>query len=317
MIGRIRSLVARLRGRGPAARPDPPVRHIWSIGIYAGPSPLDLTDVADVVNPVLTRDAISDVPALFIADPFMTRVAGRWHMFFEVLNGTTWRGQIGYATSEDGVRWGYDGIVLAEPFHLSYPYVFEWMGEHYMIPETGQAGGVRLYCARQFPRDWSFVTTLIRGDALVDASICRLDDRWWLFVQDSPLPRHDTLRLYSAASLTGPWKEHPSSPIVRGDARAARPAGRVLVDGGRVLRFGQDCREVYGAAVRAYEISVLTADAYAERQVGRDPLLGGSGRGWNEHGMHHVDACRLDDGSWLACVDGWFDTEARRRSNQS
>ena len=40
-------------------------------------------------------------------------------------------------------------IVLAEPFHLSYPYVFEWQGSHYMIPESGAAKSVRLYRASE------------------------------------------------------------------------------------------------------------------------------------------------------------------------
>jgi hypothetical protein len=35
-------------------------------------------------------------------------------------------GEIGLATSEDGLKWDYKQVVLNEPFHLSYPYVFEW-----------------------------------------------------------------------------------------------------------------------------------------------------------------------------------------------
>jgi hypothetical protein len=34
-------------------------------------------------------------------------------------------------------------------------------------------------------------------------------------------------------------------------------------------------------------------------------MLSASGRGWNAGGMHHVDVHRLEDGYWLACVDGW------------
>ena len=30
----------------------------------------------------------------------------------------------------------------------------------------------------------------------------------------------------------------------------------------------------------------------------------GSGQGWNATGMHHLDAWQLDDGVWLAAVDG-------------
>jgi hypothetical protein len=33
--------------------------------------------------------------------------------------------------------------------------------------------------------------------------------------------------------------------------------------------------------------------------------LQGCGTGWNSEGMHHLDAQRLPDGTWLGAVDGW------------
>ena len=30
-----------------------------------------------------------------------------------------------------------------------------------------------------------------------------------------------------------------------------------------------------------------------------------TGEGWNKDRMHHVDPHQLEDGSWIACVDGW------------
>lgn len=35
------------------------------------------------------------------------------------------------------------------------------------------------------------------------------------------------------------------------------------------------------------------------------PLLGPGPFAWNRDGMHHLDAHRLDDGTWFACVDGF------------
>jgi hypothetical protein len=51
-------------------------------------------------------------------------------------------------------------------------------------------------------------------------------------------------------------------------------------------------------------VTDLSTTRYSERPVGRDPLLVGSGAGWNAGGMHHV-AALLDDGGVLAAVDGW------------
>lgn len=276
---------------------------VWSIGIYAGDSPLNLTPV-EGVNPALTRNDVSNVPAIAVADPFIIRANGRWYMFFEVMTWPLSRGEIAYAESSDGMRWTYRQTVLTEPFHLSYPYVFKWENAFYMVPESAQSRAVRLYRATSFPTGWSLVGTLLRGERLIDPSIFRYADRWWLFVENSQNGRHDTLRLYFATALTGPWEEHPRSPIVQGDPTLARPAGRVLVQCDRIIRFAQNCSPRYGTDVRALEITELTPTRYAERELPGSPVLVGGDARWNAGGMHHIDAQRMPDGRWIAAVDG-------------
>jgi hypothetical protein len=275
---------------------------MWSIGIYTGASPLELRPAPGVVNPILTREDVRDVPARFVADPFMVQRGGVWNMFFEVLNQTTERGEIGLATSSDGFSWTYRQIVIAEPFHLSYPCVFEWRDEIYMLPETLVAQAVRLYRAETFPTRWSCVASLIGGN-YADPSIFRHDDKWWLFACTTPY-QHDTLQLYFADELFGPWREHPANPIVNGNKHDARPAGRVLTFDGKLIRFSQDCVPAYGTQVRAFEIRKLTTTGYVEEELPSSPVLVASGAGWNAAGMHHVDAHLREDGSWIACVDG-------------
>ena len=273
---------------------------MWSISIYAGESPFELRPAHS--GPVLTRDSVTDIPAEFVADPFMLKRDGKWHMFFEVLNEQTTQGEIGLATSVDGFSWSYQQIVLKEPFHLSYPYVFEWQHAHYMIPETLNAGAVCLYKADPFPTRWSRIARLLEGQ-FADPSIARFNDLWWMFACSPPY-QHDTLRLFFASKLTGPWTEHPKSPIIRSDKRRARPAGRLVEFDNTLIRFAQDCVPVYGTSVRAFRITKLTVDDYADFENKRSPILTGSSVGWNALGMHHVDPHRLSNGQWLACVDG-------------
>jgi hypothetical protein len=275
---------------------------MWTIGIYAGTSPFHLLPPADLSNPVLSRRNVSDVPAAFVADPFMTRADGMWHMFFEVFNQQTDKGEIGLAISKDGLAWAYQRIVLAEPFHLSYPYVFKWENEYYMIPETLEANAVRLYKATTFPTQWSLLGSLIDG-SFADPSIFFFDDHWWIFACSTPY-QHDTLRLYFARELLGAWTEHPASPIVAGDKRRARPGGRVLVSDHKITRFAQDCVPTYGTQVRAFEISELTTKSYHEEENRRSPVLAASGSGWNRMGMHNIDPHLISEGRWVACVDG-------------
>lgn len=274
----------------------------WSIGIYAGESPLRLRPAEGVVNPVLTRDDITDVNARFVADPFMLRVDGTWHMFFEVMRATGRVGAIGHATSPDGLIWRYSRIVLEETFHLSYPCVFEADGEYYLVPESHQAGAIRLYRAERFPYGWSLVTTLLDGE-WVEPTLFRRDGCWWMLAA-TPARRAMSLHLFGARELTGRWREHPASPLVRDDAGAARPAGRVVMFNGALLRFAQDCSRRYGERVRAFEIVELTARSYHEQPVEGGLVPGTSAGRWNSARMHHVDPHQLGEGRWLCCVDG-------------
>lgn len=286
---------------------------VYSIGVYVGSSPLSLAPPPGLRNPVLTRESITDVPATFIADPFMIEVDRTWYMFFEVMRWrrTGRKGEIGLATSADGLRWTYRGIVLAEPYHLSYPYVFRSGADFFMVPEGAEGGAARLYRADPFPDRWVRAKDLIEGPVLFDNSVFEWDGRWWMYVETGPGGRHGTLRLFHATDLRGPWSEHPRSPIVAGDPRISRPAGRVITWRDRVVRLAQDCSSVYGECVRAIEVTRLTPRDYEERELGPGPILAGSGRGWNGGGMHQIDAHPLGDGRWIACVDGWS-TEVRR-----
>ncbi len=276
----------------------------WSIGIYTGPSPFDLDNPASIANPVVTARDVTDVAADFVADPFIVQEGGTWYMFFEVLDSWRGRGEIGLATSTDGVKWHYQQIVLREDQHLSYPYLFKWQDQYYMIPETGAAQAIRLYRAASFPTQWTYVSTLLSGSDFTDTSVAYFNNKWWLFTSPAS---NDTLRLFYADDLLGPYTEHPASPIVSGNPHTARPGGRVLVDGGRIYRFAQDDYPLYGNQVHAFEITTLTTTAYAETPRPEDPIVGASHSGWNSDGMHTVDPHRLGDGTWIATVDGYGD----------
>jgi hypothetical protein len=280
----------------------------FSIGMAVGDSPLALRLPYWLSNPVLTHRSVTDVPAVIVADPFMCRDEDDkcWYLFFEVVNHLNGRGEIGLAVSDDAMVWEYQRIVLAEPFHLSYPYVFRWNSTYYMIPERSRGGGVALYRAENFPDRWVPVANLLEGNRYVDSSILRYDDKWWLFTDAGVDVAHPVLRLYFADRLEGPWQEHPASPLRENDPHFTRPAGRLIVVDGMPIRFAQDVYPTYGASVSAFAITKLTTTEYEERPASDRPILAAGSERWNSHGMHHIDAHRRADGSWIACVDGFI-----------
>jgi len=285
---------------------------MWEIGILRGASPLEWSPAAEGCNPILTARDVTDVETQFVADPFMIRTGNFWHLFFEVLPKRSKVGLIAVAVSEDSVDWKYRGVVLREPFHLSYPHVFSWEGDHYMIPETLEAGAIWLYRSTDFPFGWKRERALLRG-RFADPTIFRHDNSWWLFACDTPHD-HCSLRLFRSPELMGPWEEHPASPIVENDCSCARPAGRMLARDGRLVRFAQDCRAQYGDRVWAFEITQLGPDKYVERRVSPNPVISaGVWGGWETKRMHHIDAHPGNSDGWMACVDGW----AARKNGQS
>jgi hypothetical protein len=279
---------------------------IFSIGIYSGENPFSVCCADENLNPVITAADIKDIPAAFVADPFMLKKDETWYLFFEAYNQIKRRGEIGVATSRNAETWSYKKIVLKSPFHLSYPHVFQWNNQFFMIPESSHQGVV-LYYAQDFPYRWKRLKTLIDVEGLVDSTIFFSDDIWWLFTsQDGKGPNDKALRLYYAAEPTGNWDEHPQNPIKSDRSNLTRCAGRVIRYNNNLIRFAQNGLPAYGTDVRAFEVVKLNREEYQEKQMCMKPILCCSSQSWNQGGMHHIDAHCIEDGIWLACVDGWY-----------
>lgn len=275
------------------------ISYEWAIAIYKGDSPFNLKPIENSPETVITFQNVSDVSANFVADPFMIFEDGLWYMFFEVLNRSTGLGEIGYAISNDCRNWEYKNIVLKNDFHLSYPFVFKYEDEIYMIPETRQAGEIGLYKASEFPNNWQKVKTLIKGD-YADATLTRYNDRWWIFA----LSGTENLDLYYSDSIFGQWLPHVNNPQIENDLKISRPAGKMIKYEDRLYRLAQDGVPLYGNKVRAFEVVEMDEDRYIEREIDESPILMATRNGWNSIGMHHVDAHLIENSYWIACVDG-------------
>ena len=275
----------------------------WSIGIYTGNSPFKLNNPNNINNPILTADDVTDADAQFVADPFMVKNDSLYYMFFEVLNNKNKQGDIGYASSSDGLSWDYKKIVIDEPFHLSFPYIFKWKNEYYLIPESNNDLSVRLYKAISFPEKWTYVKNLINGYHFADPQIIHYNNMWWLFVTTN---EDDNLNVYYSHTLNGEWTQHPLSPVVKGNKHFARGGGRVVDYNGKIYRYTQDCSTRYGVQVFAFEITQLDTLHYNEKMVQNKPIIKADPKGsWNSLGMHTVDPIQLKTGEWISTVDGY------------
>ncbi len=270
----------------------------WSIGLYEGASPFKLSPYSGVKNPILTGKNCGD--AVYVADPFMINKDNKYFLFFEVMDRASNEGNIAYAESTDLKNWEYKKVILDEKFHLSYPNVFKWKGDYYLLPESHQDLAVRLYKAESFPDKWKHVKNLISGYSFVDPAILRYNNKWWLFVTTQ---FSNILNVYYADDLMGKWEPHPMNPVIKFNAHISRPGGKMIIYKGKPYRFAQDCEPYYGMQLFAFEITELTTTKYSEKLVSTKPLLTKSGKGWNAVGMHQVDLHKIGN-KWIAVTDG-------------
>jgi hypothetical protein len=199
-------------------------------------------------------------------DPFVLQRAANYFVFVEEKIYETGRGRIACLTLDGDGRLLSHQVVLERDYHLSYPFVFEHQGETFMIPETARNGTVELYRCLEFPGRWELVKTLMTGLYAVDATLLAHDGKHWLFanVKGAGASSLDALHLFWADSpFAEEWIPHPHNPVVK-NIGSARPAGRIFVENGRLIRPSQDSSRRYGYSLKFNHITKLTAEDYEE-----------------------------------------------------
>ncbi|KAL5683479.1 hypothetical protein ACJX0J_009864, partial [Zea mays] len=139
-----------------------------------------------VANPVVTCADVAEAgfPSSFVANPFLFIQGDSIYMFFETKNPIASQGDIAAAVSKDaGTTWQQLGVVLDEEWHLSYPYVFSYGNETYMMPESSKKGNLKLYRAVDFPLKWELEKVLLERP-LVDSVIIHSKGSYWLIGSD-------------------------------------------------------------------------------------------------------------------------------------
>ena len=201
----------------------------------------------------------------FWADPFLWQKDGISYIFFEEFLYSNNRGRIVCASLDNEMNISNLETVLERPYHLSYPFIFEFDNNLFMIPETKENRTIEVYRCLRFPNRWAFETTLLDNLNAVDSTLLNHNGKWWLFVNiESTGSSYDSLFLfYSDNPLSATWTPHPHNPVIN-SIKSARPAGRIFADGNNLIRPSQDCSLRYGYAINFNKITTITELDYAE-----------------------------------------------------
>ncbi|QDH14533.1 hypothetical protein E3E11_00105 [Oecophyllibacter saccharovorans] len=197
-------------------------------------------------------------PHRFLADPFGLWEQEKLYVFAENYDYLTRKGVIDVFIYDRTFNLLEKRLVLSQPWHLSYPYVFRHEGEIYLLPEAFKSGKLTLYRAEQFPFVWKEVPQFVFPIAAIDATPLFHAGKWWLF-WTPPLPapaRQSVLQISVAPTLCGPWNN--LGELYR-DRAGARPGGTPWQKGENIILPVQDCTLTYGGGLRFLEIGHFDA----------------------------------------------------------
>lgn len=244
-------------------------------------------------------------PTVINADPFLFSHNGKLYLFYESKKLCK-PGVIKMTWTKDLRTWARPVIVLQEPFHLSFPFVFEDNGAIYMIPESQQNHSIRLYRASDLNLNtFIFEKELISRDdesqkPIIDFSdtvIYKKNDHYFLFTTVN-YDGENILHLYYAESLLEEYKLHKLSPVTKSN-KTGRNAGSLLENNHAVYRFAQDCVAGYGENVNLMRIDSISIDDYKEH-VEKENIIPLSG--FHKHGGHQYNVA-VFNGDYIVATD--------------
>jgi hypothetical protein len=210
-------------------------------------------------------------------DPFVVQRDGGYFVFLEEKLYATGKGRIACLHLDADGRLLGRHTALETDHHLSYPFIFERDGELFMLPESAANRTVDLYRCTRFPDAWEYVRTLMQDVYAVDATLLEHSGSAWLFanVKEQGGSSLNSLHLFMASDpFSSTWRPHPRNPVVR-DIASARPAGRVFVQDGQLIRPSQDSSRRYGGALKFNRIAQLDENDYGEETVATFAPRGG------------------------------------------
>lgn len=111
----------------------------------------------------------------WFADPLLFEYDNRTFLFMESWSYETRKGTI-ICSELIGDTVTKPQTVIKEDFHMSFPNVFCYKNEIYMIPETEESGGINIYKSLDFPYKWEKVSFIKTPFPIVDIIIESIED---------------------------------------------------------------------------------------------------------------------------------------------
>lgn len=206
----------------------------------------------------------------FWADPHIIYKDDLYYIFIEEYLYSRGKGRISLLVMDEKGSYGNSIKILERPYHLSYPFVFKWKGDYYMIPESSSNHTIELYRCVEFPNKWEFHKNLMEEVTAFDTTLFHYRTRWWLFTNlkenDGASDWDELFLFFSDDPVSNNWIPHSQNPIVS-DVRKARPAGRIFEHNSDIYRPSQNSSKGYGYGIKINQVIKLSETEYEEREI--------------------------------------------------
>ena len=159
---------------------------------------------AEAPLPALGEGAYTPMPfdgRTWYADPLLYHHGEERWIFCEAFDLAAGRGDIAaIPLAEDGSL-GEPQIVLATGSHLSFPTVFDWRGEIWMIPESSACHTIDLYRCTEFPGRWEQAARFPVGCELCDTILLDKTDEELTLLCSETRPENQLYTRYRRYTL--------------------------------------------------------------------------------------------------------------------
>ncbi len=187
------------------------------------------------------------------ADPFLFDYQGETYLFAEYFLYRHGLGTLAYAEYDKASgSFGAFKEIIREDYHLSYPLVFVYKDEVYMMPETSGSDSLYVYKAKHFPDKWEKHAVLTDGIKLVDTTPFIYNGEMYALTKKDD-NRQDPMLLLKIDPDS--WKI-TAQKTVTDDISVSRPGGRVYQESGQLYMVTQDCEKDYGSALNILSFSI-------------------------------------------------------------
>ena len=200
----------------------------------------------------------------YFADPFVITNDNDTYLFFEWFSNKNGKADLAVAKKSENFEIYHK--ITDFPEHRSYPYVFEYQGEIYCIPEANKMNKVSLYrfIETDLHPSLQWDCDLLHGK-FVDTTLYIQDDKFYLLTTPQNQP-HTHLLLFVSENLRGPYRPHFNNPI-KVDCSDSRMAGKIQIIGGELVRPAQNSTRHYGESITLNKVIQLSEFQYIEKAL--------------------------------------------------